>query len=191
MNIELPLKQFTADDFIQMVGSTAFEGMVGSVELFDGYLLEMQGKHLPHVRIQAALITKVTRHLEARSTHLTIVAEAMVRVNDRTVLEPDVTVFHDRPDLTKALEPADIALAIEVAESSLSYDLGAKADRYAQAGIADYWVINLAAKCTHVHRAPTADGYADQTAVPFDQPLTPLNTDLPHIVMAALSGVAS
>jgi Uma2 family endonuclease len=137
------------------------------------------------------LIAKVMRHLETRSTHLTIVAEAMVRVNDRTVLEPDVTVFHDRPELTKALEPADIALAIEVAESSLSYDLGAKADRYAQAGIADYWVINLAAKCTHVHRVPTAGGYAAQTVVPFDQALTPLNVDLPEIVMAALSGVAS
>ena len=45
----------------------------------------------------------------------------------------------------------DVLLVIEVAESSLAVDTGEKADLYAAAGIADYWVVDVAAER---HRSP-------------------------------------
>ena len=36
----------------------------------------------------------------------------------------------------------DVLLVIEVSESTLRFDLGEKADLYAEAGIEDYWVMN-------------------------------------------------
>jgi Uma2 family endonuclease len=36
----------------------------------------------------------------------------------------------------------------------LTYDLGEKAEIYAAAGIVDYWVLDLEARCLVVHRRP-------------------------------------
>jgi Uma2 family endonuclease len=54
---------------------------------------------------------------------------------------------------------ADVLLVIEVAESSLAYDTGEKADLYAAAGIADYWVVNLIDRCIEVRREPVGGRY--------------------------------
>jgi Uma2 family endonuclease len=53
----------------------------------------------------------------------------------------------------------EVLLVIEVSESSLRLDLGEKADLYAAAGIADYWVVDISAHTIVVHRDPAADHY--------------------------------
>ena len=53
----------------------------------------------------------------------------------------------------------DVLLVIEVAESSLAYDTGQKAELYAAAGIADYWVVEVAARAMEVHRDPLQGRY--------------------------------
>lgn len=55
----------------------------------------------------------------------------------------------------------DILLLIEVAESSLSYDRATKLRLYAEAGVSEYWVIDVAAEGIEVHRAPDAGGYRE------------------------------
>lgn len=52
-----------------------------------------------------------------------------------------------------------VLLVIEVAESSLHYDRGEKADLYAEAGVADYWVVNLVDRTIEVHRDPVDGRY--------------------------------
>ena len=49
----------------------------------------------------------------------------------------------------------DVLLVVEVADSSLAFDAGEKADLYAAAGIADYWVVNVAAAAD---RSPSPAG---------------------------------
>ncbi|MHC4179074.1 MAG: Uma2 family endonuclease [Planctomycetota bacterium] len=44
----------------------------------------------------------------------------------------------------------DVLLVIEVAETSLAYDTGEKADLYAAAGVADYWVVDVSARAIEV-----------------------------------------
>jgi Uma2 family endonuclease len=55
---------------------------------------------------------------------------------------------HPRPDQT--------LLVVEVADSSQEYDLGAKADMYATAGISDYWVACVVPRVVVVFRQPVA-----------------------------------
>jgi len=50
--------------------------------------------------------------------------------------------------------PRFAALVVEVAESSLAYDRREKALLYARAGIAEYWIVNLAERRLEVHREP-------------------------------------
>ena len=53
----------------------------------------------------------------------------------------------------------DVLLIIEVADSSHEYDCGEKAEIYAAAGIADYWVVNIPDECVHVYRQPDRGRY--------------------------------
>ena len=70
--------------------------------------------------------------------------------------------------------PEDVALLVEVADSSADIDLGEKALLYAQAGIADYWVVLAEAQAIVVHRGPTAEGYREVTRLAGSETLSPL-----------------
>lgn len=50
--------------------------------------------------------------------------------------------------------PVSAALVVEVADATLQTDLTDKAERYATAGIADYWVLDLNGGTLHVFRDP-------------------------------------
>ena len=50
---------------------------------------------------------------------------------------------------------------IEVAETSLTYDRSTKLRLYAEARIAEYWVVDCVAETIEVHRDPGPDGYRD------------------------------
>jgi Uma2 family endonuclease len=54
---------------------------------------------------------------------------------------------------------ADIRLLIEVAYSSLESDSTEKALLYAEAGIKDYWIVNVIEQAITVYRDPRSDGY--------------------------------
>ncbi len=65
-------------------------------------------------------------------------------------------------------------LLIEVADSSLDYDLGEKSNLYAEAGILDYWVIDIPAQQVHVLRNPGLDGYQSHQTISGNERLVPL-----------------
>ena len=50
--------------------------------------------------------------------------------------------------------PEDVYLLIEVSDSSLRKDRGPKLELYAEAGIRDYWIINVQGRCVDVYRDP-------------------------------------
>jgi Uma2 family endonuclease len=50
-------------------------------------------------------------------------------------------------------------LVIEVADASLEYDLGEKAALYAEAGVPEYWVVDLVERVLVVHRDPYEGSY--------------------------------
>lgn len=68
----------------------------------------------------------------------------------------------------------EVFLLIEVAESSLAYDRGEKAAMYADAGIADYWIVNNPEQCAEVYREPEAGQYRSVQTFRGDQEVRPL-----------------
>jgi len=68
--------------------------------------------------------------------------------------QPDLVLY--RPGLWRWQHPgaADISLLIEISESSLTFDLGEKLALYKNAGIKEYWVIDLNARQLHCFAAP-------------------------------------
>jgi len=108
-------------------------------------------------------------------------ADVIVRVQGPTRIpklesapEPDLLWLVNRNYSTSHPEPEDVLLLIEVAESSLTYDTGEKARLYSEAGIADYWVVNLVEDGVEVFRDPRPAGYRSRRTYRGEEEIRPL-----------------
>ncbi|MEM9837407.1 MAG: Uma2 family endonuclease [Bacteroidota bacterium] len=72
--------------------------------------------------------------------------------------EPDFALLTYREDRYASGHPTavDVLLVIEVADHTLEKDRVVKSAIYADAGIAEYWIINLVDRCIEVHTEPLA-----------------------------------
>jgi len=116
-------------------------------------------------------------------------------VGNATDPQPDIAVIAGtmRDFLYQGITEA--ALIVEVSDSTLSYDRREKASQYAKAGVADYWIINLAHSPPQVeiHRQPLPDetqrygfGYGETTVHQSSEVVQPLFSPGPVAASALL-----
>jgi Uma2 family endonuclease len=132
-----------------------------SVELLAGQIFYKMLKGTAH----SASVKRLEKLLERQLGETVLVRlQDPVRLDDFSEPEPDLALvcfdseFYDDHHPT----PAEIFLIIEVADKTLSRDLGMKATLYAQAGITDYWVLDVSNRQLHIFRDPQADSYQSQ-----------------------------
>jgi Uma2 family endonuclease len=79
--------------------------------------------------------------------------------------EPDLAIVRMPAALYRDRHPhvEDIFWLIEISNSTLVKDLGMKKDIYADAGILEYWVMDLQASELIVFRDLTTEGYQSET----------------------------
>jgi Uma2 family endonuclease len=70
--------------------------------------------------------------------------------------------------------PEDVFLVIEVAESTIRLDTVVKAAIYAEGGITDYWVVDIASRVVHVHRQIAQSKYLSISMSRLGDKLSPL-----------------
>ncbi len=72
--------------------------------------------------------------------------------------EPDLLVARGRQSDYLENHPTqdDTLLVVEISDSTLALDRGRKAAYYAEAGITDYWIVNLVDRCLEVRRNPVS-----------------------------------
>ncbi len=151
------VKYWTVDDYHRMA-ELGFLRSGERTELIAGQILLMVAKGTPHV---------TSLHLLGNTLEDELKGEALVRRQDPIVLddfsepEPDLVVVRggilDYADRHPG--PQDIYLVVEVADSTLKYDCETKDKVYAQAGILEYWVLDVKGRQLHVFRDPSNDGY--------------------------------
>ena len=149
----------------------AFDLFPARFELDHGTLTRMPPRNYPHARLQHALATLLRALLTAGGSPL-VFTELVVRIGDDVVRIIDTAVFDEPGDEKHLVDGRLVRLAVAIADTTLIGDLGSKALDYAGAGIADYWVVDVAARVVHVHSKPTSDGYATRTVAPFGQPMS-------------------
>lgn len=88
--------------------------------------------------------------------------------------EPDLTWVRQRVYSRARPTASDVLLLVEVAESSLAYDRTEKAEIYAQAGIRDYWVVNVADRAIEIRREPAEGRYRSITISSGEDEVRPL-----------------
>ena len=166
--------QFTLDQYEKMVEAGVFDGVERQrLEFIRGEIVQMS----PIGYLHAAIVDEINELTRALFTpeQVRIRIQAPLRMpGQRSMPEPDIQWLRPRNYFQGHPEPDDVYLVIEVAESSVEPDGVDKAQLYAEAGIDDYWVVNIPDDCVEVFRNPTPDGYQSRTSVRGDDAIHPI-----------------
>ena len=79
-----------------------------------------------------------------------------MRVDELNDPFPDLLVVAGGPKDFWSAHPVTASLIVEVSDTTLKVDVTEKAERYATAGVADYWVLDLTNRKLLVFRDPAA-----------------------------------
>ena len=173
--------RFKVADVRLMVERGVFDARA-KLELLDGELIDMPSDGFVHTSLKALL----TRHFNrALADNWLVVPDSTLHLSPTDAPHPDLLVV-EQSLFDEPVDPQTIALLIEVANTSLSHDLGRKAVKYAQYGLAEYWVTDVNARITTVHRNPVLGVYQFKDDLPFAERLTPLRLPEAGVVIADL-----
>jgi len=98
---------------------------------------------------------------------------------------PDIAVVPGAIDDYRDHHPSTAVLVVEVADTSLEFDRTRKMAMYARAGMADYWILNLADRRLEVSRDPRDAGYAAHFVLGPDDVISPLAAPQTRVHVAA------
>ena len=129
-------------------------------ELIDGVLLMTPPPGTGHFYVEGRANRALNRALMTSGlfeSHYVQTGGAL-RIDELTLLGPDMMIV-PVPSMPGDVTSQSIIALIEISGSSRTNDLGPKAKIYAHAGIADYWVLDVAAKSVIVHRNPVDGAY--------------------------------
>lgn len=139
-------------------------------ELIHGELIEMPSEGDLHSYWKGRLTFHMTRLVPA---DWMVGPDTTLRLADYDWPEPDL-FFHSANLRPADVRGQDIFLMIEVSNSSLAYDLNEKAELYRTFGIREYWIVDVNARATHVHRLKSDGVWDEIKIVPFHEPIVPL-----------------
>lgn len=143
-------RTFTTAEFERMV-ETGILSEDEQIELLGGEINAMSPIGVPH----AYAVRTLTNLLVKQIGHAAIIdVQNPIRLDDNSMPLPDIAALRLRNYSSALPTPADVFLLIEVADSSRDYDRGTKFPRYAAAGIAEAWLVDLVAGIVERHSEP-------------------------------------
>ncbi|MBC8143452.1 MAG: Uma2 family endonuclease, partial [Armatimonadetes bacterium] len=129
-------------------------------ELIAGGLFQKMSMNAPHASVMSKAFRRLFRllgqHFEVRSQ------SPLVLATDGQP-EPDIFVLRGKEEDYDNRFPTqdDALLVVEVSDTTLGFDRGRKGAYYAEAGIAEYWIVNITERQVEVYRRPHADPAAE------------------------------
>jgi Uma2 family endonuclease len=155
MTLALPRKRrWTSGEYQRMADAGFFRDQ--RVELLHGQVIEMAPQRDTHV-IAVALAAEALE--KSFGLGFWVRVQAPVYLHTLDVPEPDIAVvIGSKRDYLGSKNRVDPLLVVEVSDTTLAIDRGVKLRRYARAGIADYWIVDLVNRKLEVHRQPRKVG---------------------------------
>jgi Uma2 family endonuclease len=151
----------------------AFDCLRRKIELIRGEICEMNPAGPVHDDLIAFLINWSVRSTDPSAIRVTAqTGLELVELDSRP--EPDLLWVRAGRYLTRHPSAADVILAIEVSDISLQDDLVHKSALYAEAGIVEYWIVDVPNQCIHVFRQPLGSNYCDRSLSKLGSTLAPL-----------------
>jgi Uma2 family endonuclease len=166
------LKRLTVEDYHRM-SDLGILDPGERTELITGQIVLMVAKGTPHVTSLHLLANELRDQLENKALVRT---QDPIQLDDYSEPEPDLVVAQGSiPNYADHHpRPCEIDLVVEVADSTLKQDCEIKDKLYAQAGIADYWVIDLKNRQLHIFRSPIPTGYTSHLILTEPSQISPL-----------------
>ncbi|MBD2361697.1 Uma2 family endonuclease [Anabaena minutissima FACHB-250] len=184
----LQLRLWTVEEYHRMAEAGIF-GVEERVELLEGKIIWMIAKGTAHRSAVGRTDYLFKNRLGNRAW---ISIQDPVKLNERSEPEPDIAVVKVDP-LDYADHhptPSEVYLIIEVADSSRQLDCEIKAKAYSQAGIQDYWVLDVVSRQLYVFRKPSPEGYQSKLILAEDGAIAPLKfPDIEILVLEMLPPV--
>ncbi len=143
------LHRLDVESYDRMVASGALEG--AHLELLDGLLVGVSPQSPSH----AAVVEALTEHFAGRGLCMRVQLPLCIPPDCEP--EPDIVLLAERPPA--GAHPTTALLVVEVAVNSHCIDRGRKAERYAQASIPTYWLVDVPGRAVEVRTQPGAHGY--------------------------------
>jgi Uma2 family endonuclease len=170
MSVQYQRRYFNVTEYYRMAEAGVLTES-DHVELIEGEIIEMSpigSRHAACVRRLGSLST----HLLAQIVIVSI--QNPVRLNPYSEPEPDIALLRLKDDFYAQAHPTpeDVLLVIEVADTSVEYDRGIKMPLYAEAGMAEAWLVNLPKDIIEVYTEPINGSYQKCQIVKRGEKLT-------------------
>lgn len=167
------------EDFALLDAAGAFSDYTGT-ELVHGLVYEVSPQYRQHGYVKDEIAYRLRRCLEALQSDLHVATEQSVEIAPYSEPQPDIILTRE-PRGSGAIPGASIQLVIEVSVNTARFDLHDKAQVYAQAGIAEYWVVEVEAQVIHQMWSPVAQHYTEQRQVALGELIK--GATLPSVVI--------
>lgn len=161
---------WTVEEFYRAAAAGEFDDP-GRLEIIHGRVVEKMPEGGRHTGLRRRIARRLRAALEPDSF---VCEECPLRIAFDGEPIPDVMFTREEDYGDQHPTPGDVVLLIEVSDTTATYDLGGKAVLYAQAGIADYWVVLVNEAAIVRHREPTPEGYQEVTRLVGNDTLSPL-----------------
>ncbi|MDX2233305.1 MAG: Uma2 family endonuclease [Hyphomonadaceae bacterium] len=159
---------FTLEDVLRLQDQGFFADPK-RIALHEGDIVEMAADGDQHIALTMALARRIGRALPDAYF---VGVQTTLRFSQTNAPSPDIYILAGGPPQGD-VAAARVHLVIEVADTSLDDDLTDSAQRYARAGVGEFWVVDANRRAIWVHRGPVDGRYPPPQAVPADAPATP------------------
>ncbi len=152
MTIQVERQLFTTSDYRKMSDAGIIKPS-DRTELIRGQILKMSPIRSLHASVVDILNETLVLSMHQKAK---VRIQNPIRIGRYSEPEPDIVVAKLKKDRYRHHHPRpeDILLIIEVADSSLQLDREVKLPLYAEAGILEYWIVNLPERLIEIYRQP-------------------------------------
>lgn len=140
-NPPLMRKKFRTDEVYQMVEAGILPEESGW-ELIHGEIIHRMTIGSKH----ASIVRKLEKYLERNFGDFVMISgQNPIHIDEHNEPEPDIALLKPRDDFYAERHPVpeDVLLVIEVSDSTVDFDREVKKAIYAEAGINEFWLVNL------------------------------------------------
>jgi Uma2 family endonuclease len=164
-------KLFTVDEYHRM-GDAGILPEDKRFELIRGEIIEMPQALPPH----SGRVNRLTSLFTSRlGGSIVLSVQNPSSIDDMSEPVPDVTLLKPRADFYTESHPgpSDVLLMIEVSNTSVRFDTKVKAPLYAEAGIREYWILNIPKNVLEVRSEPVNGVYTRHEILKHGQTVSP------------------
>lgn len=154
MTVLKPLRM-SADEFLIWAMDQS-----GRYELAEGEVVAMAPERAGHARTKNAALRSLERAIEVAQLNCEAFPDGMaVRIDDRTILEPDASVRCGGRLDADAIEFSDPVVVVEVlSPTTRAYDLGGKVEAYFRLASVRHYLIVKTDTRSVIHHSRVGDG---------------------------------